>query len=215
MGQASGALRRLWRAVDREEPVLWVPQRSPGLRTLAAFAYVAERYGYRYVGYGAGGAGSRLPVLEFVRLPDAARRGAAAAAAFPAAGRGGPLPGMRADRAGLRPLPEAAAEVAVAHSRMVLRALPGPGRAVSGPLALVVVLLVCAVASGFDTELVRGAGVVTGVLVLVCGTALLVTRRRRRTHTARLLAARSALPLPARSPRRRARGARGGTRGRG
>ncbi|MFW6694384.1 hypothetical protein [Streptomyces sp. MAR4 CNX-425] len=117
-------------------------------RTFAAFAYLAEQYGYRYGGLSADHAPSRgHPVFAFHRLPDAAERAARTRSRYPDAPLGGPLPGLAPGR-GPVPLPEARAEVELLHARIMLD-LYGPssrGRlrllAVAVPLGALLALAV-------------------------------------------------------------------------
>jgi len=88
-------------------------------RKFAAFAYVAEQYGYRYDGPSpTSPKGSPNPYFAFRRTPDAVERASRTAALFPQALAGGRLPGMRPGGSRLRPLPEAQREVDLLHARI-------------------------------------------------------------------------------------------------
>lgn len=80
------------------------------LQTLSALVYIAECYGFRYADVRRVGKHKHLHVyLVRDTDPRAQARAAANAAAFPQAGGGGPVPGMR--QGSLTPLPEAQADV--------------------------------------------------------------------------------------------------------
>ncbi|MFJ5776736.1 hypothetical protein [Streptomyces sp. NPDC093094] len=81
-------------------------------QTVGSLAYIAEAYGFRYADARVEGEQKTMHVY-LVREHDegALRRAAANAAAFPQAGAGGAVPGMR--QGTLTPLPEAQAEVDV------------------------------------------------------------------------------------------------------
>ncbi|MGW0737272.1 hypothetical protein [Streptomyces sp. NPDC002851] len=90
-------------------------------RKFAAFAYVAERYGYQYDGLSpTSPKGSPNPYFAFRRTADAAERAAHSATHFPHALQGGQLPGMRSGGSRLRPLPEARREVDLLHARIMV-----------------------------------------------------------------------------------------------
>ncbi|MGI5377599.1 hypothetical protein ACQEV2_25825 [Streptomyces sp. CA-251387] len=79
-------------------------------RTLGALAYLAECYGFRYADVRRVGENKTLHVyLVRDTDPRAQQRAAANAAAFPQAGAGGPVPGMRPGS--LTPVPEAQPDV--------------------------------------------------------------------------------------------------------
>ncbi|MFF0728647.1 hypothetical protein [Streptomyces sp. NPDC004134] len=87
-------------------------------RTFAAFAYLAEQYGYRYAGLSPEHSASRAhPVFAFRRLPDAVERATRTRARCPDAPLGGPLPGLTGGRRPV-PLPEARREVELLHARI-------------------------------------------------------------------------------------------------
>jgi hypothetical protein len=88
-------------------------------RKFAAFAFIAEQYGYRYDGL-AGGVptGVNHPSFAFRRLPDAAERARRTMAQYPHSPQSGPYPGMRPGGDGLTPLPENRHEVELLHARI-------------------------------------------------------------------------------------------------
>ncbi|MFC9058123.1 hypothetical protein ACFTXB_08705 [Streptomyces sp. NPDC057074] len=90
-------------------------------RKFAAFAYVAEQYGYRYDGLSSlSPKGSPNPYFAFRRLPDAPERAARAAQLCPTALQGGQLPGMRPGGSRLRPLAETQGDVDLLHARIMV-----------------------------------------------------------------------------------------------
>jgi hypothetical protein len=90
-------------------------------RKFAAFAYVAEQYGYPYDGLSEiSPKGSPNPYFAFRRTPDAAERATRTAEQHPTALQGGPLPGMRPGGSRLRPLPEARRDVDLLHARIMV-----------------------------------------------------------------------------------------------
>lgn len=117
-------------------------------RTFAAFAYLAEQYGYRYAGLsGKHRPGRSHPVFAFRRLPDAAERATRTRSRYPDAPLGGPLPGMTSGRTP-EPLPEARQEVELLHARIMVD-LYGTSRrprlrmlAVAVPLGVLIALAV-------------------------------------------------------------------------
>lgn len=117
-------------------------------KTFAAFAYLAEQYGYRYAGLSAHHGTSRShPVFAFRRLPDAAERAARTRAGHPDGPLGGSLPGLTAGRRP-EPLPEARQEVELLHARIAVD-LYGTSRrgrlrmlAVAVPLGVLIALAV-------------------------------------------------------------------------
>ncbi|MFJ6566812.1 hypothetical protein ACIQNU_05295 [Streptomyces sp. NPDC091292] len=159
-------------------------------RKFAAFAYVAEQYGYVYEGLSpVSPKGSPNPYFAFRRAPDAVERAAATAARHPAALQGGPLPGMRPGGGRLRPLPEARRDVELLHARIQVDYHRTHRR--RGLAALVVlpfVMLIPLSQTGF-----------TATALLVCGavwlffaalwTLGLALARRRLTRYGRVLTA--------------------------
>ncbi|WP_151483953.1 M14 family metallopeptidase [Streptomyces albicerus] len=90
-------------------------------RKFAAFAYVAEQYGYPYDGLSEiSPKGSPNPYFAFRRAPDAAERATRTAEQHPTALQGGPLPGMRPGGSRLHPLPGARRDVDLLHARTMV-----------------------------------------------------------------------------------------------
>ncbi|MGW0823027.1 hypothetical protein [Streptomyces sp. NPDC002845] len=89
-------------------------------RKFAAYAYIAEQYGYLYAGLEPTLSGSARPVFLFRRdsSPEARERAAATRAQYPSAPRGGPTPGMKPVASGLRPLPETRPAVDLLRARI-------------------------------------------------------------------------------------------------
>ncbi|MFS8198540.1 hypothetical protein ACLVWQ_07595 [Streptomyces sp. CWNU-52B] len=110
-------------------------------RRFAAFAYVAEQYGYRYDGLSPlSPKGSPNPYFAFRRAPDAVERATRTAELHPTALGGGPLPGMRPGGRRLRPLPEVRRDVDLLHARIMVDYSRGHRR--RGLIALVLLPLV-------------------------------------------------------------------------
>ncbi|MFI9153883.1 hypothetical protein [Streptomyces sp. NPDC053367] len=158
-------------------------------RTVAALAYIAEAYGFRYADARLEGDAQRKSLhVYLVRDPDerARQRAAANAAAYPQAGAGGPVPGMR--QGTLTPLPEAEAEVdllmgLIRFDTAVSVADPKKFMAMSWMIAAVMVLL--AVVTG-KYAVALPLAVLLPVLLQV---ALRINVRRRAKLAARLTAA--------------------------
>ncbi|MDT9701320.1 hypothetical protein [Streptomyces sp. P17] len=90
-------------------------------RKFAAFAYVAEQYGYEYDGLSPiSPKGSPNPYFAFRRMPDAVERATRTTERYPTAPKGGQLPGMRPGGSRLRPLPEAQRDVDLFHARIMV-----------------------------------------------------------------------------------------------
>lgn len=105
--QISGLLRQI-----AGQDVLEIePQQRAG--RVAALAHIAEQYGWEYDGAVRTGEKKQLIVVRMYRdpRPEARAREAATIAAYPQAGNGGAVPGMRSGT--LKPLPEA--ERSVGH----------------------------------------------------------------------------------------------------
>lgn len=155
-------------------------------KTFAAFAYVAEQFGYRYVGHTPGTGATNNPYYSFQRMPDAHERAAATVANHPDVLHGGALPGMRPG-GGLRPLPSVQQEVELLHSQMILDACGRYNGRVLGNLILV--LVAAAVFLGFMGYTVDRVLVVGGIWCALFAIYLIglgVTRRKRAKHLARL-----------------------------
>ncbi|MCU8589949.1 hypothetical protein ACFUMJ_02405 [Streptomyces olivaceus] len=67
-------LDELMKAVEQESPQFVVRPHVPGLRKFAAFAHVAERFGYHYLGHAQGSTALNNPYFLFRRAPDAGER---------------------------------------------------------------------------------------------------------------------------------------------
>ncbi|WP_399887309.1 hypothetical protein ACGH7X_22475 [Streptomyces sp. BBFR51] len=123
-------------------------------RKFAAFAYIAEQYGYRYEGLSPlSPKGSPNPYFAFRRLPDAPERAAWSAQHYPAAPEGGQLPGMRPKGNRLRPLPEVQHEVDLLHARiMVDYSRTHRRRGLTALLVIPVIMLIPLSQTGFSPQ---------------------------------------------------------------
>lgn len=182
-------LNELMKAVTEEAREFTVRPHFPGLKKFAAFAYVAESFGYRYAGHAPGNAALNNPFFLFVRMPDARARATALRAARQQAPGRTPLPGMRPGL-GLTPVPEARPQVELLYSQMVVDASGRYNpRVLSNILILPVVMAIFLVFPGYT---VRNVIVAVGIWLAFFACYLVglgVTRRRRRTHLNRLSAA--------------------------
>ncbi|EHN76476.1 integral membrane protein [Streptomyces coelicoflavus ZG0656] len=182
-------LNELMKAVTEEAREFTVRPHFPGLKKFAAFAYVAERFGYRYVGHAPGNAALNNPFFLFVRMPDARERAAALQADQQQASGRRPQPGMRPGL-GLTPVPEARPQVELLYSQMVVDASGRYNpRVLSNILILPVVMAIFLIFPGYT---VRNVLVAVGIWLAFFAFYLVglgVTRRRRRTHLNRLAAA--------------------------
>ncbi|MFC8085400.1 hypothetical protein [Streptomyces sp. NPDC057340] len=182
-------LNELMKAVGEEVEKFSVRPHFPGLKKFAAFAYVAQSFGYRYVGHVPGNAALNNPFFLFVRMPDARERGAALQAVPPDARGRTPLPGMRPGL-GLTPVPEVRPQVDLLYSRMVVEASGRYSpRVLSNVLLLPVVMAVFLLFPGYTVERVLVAGGIWLVFLFLYLVGLVVTRLRRARHLARLSAA--------------------------
>jgi len=158
-------------------------------QTFAAFAYLAEQYGYRYAGLSAKHGTSRShPVFAFRRLPDAVERATRTRARYPDAPLGGPLPGLAPGR-GAEPLPEARQEVELLHARIKVD-LYGTSRrgrlrmlAVAVPLG---VLLALAVNGALDPVPLAVAGGISVAWWLYLWLASALMQRGQRRYSTML-----------------------------
>lgn len=127
-------------------------------RKFAAFAYVAEQYGYRYYGLSpTSPKGSPNPYFAFRRAPDAVERASRTAALFPQALTGGQLPGMRPGGSRLRPLTEARREVDLLHARIQVDYNGSHrGRGLLQLLVIPLVMLIPLSQTGFTPHLPAG-----------------------------------------------------------
>ncbi|WP_435615345.1 hypothetical protein [Streptomyces coelicoflavus] len=182
-------LNELMKAVSEEVEEFSVRPHFPGLRKFAAFAHVAQSFGYRYVGHAPGNAALNNPLFLFVRMPDARERVAALQAARRDARGRIPLPGMRPGL-GLTPVPQARPQVDLLHSRMVVDASGRYSpRVLSNVLLLPLVMAVFLLFPGYTVERVLVAGSIWLVFLFLYFVGLVVTRIRRSKHLARLAAA--------------------------
>lgn len=160
-------------------------------RKFAAFAYIAEQYGYRYDGLAPGVSPSMShPTFAFRRLPDATERATRTAAQYSNALHGGPYPGMRPGGDGLTPLPQARREVDLLHARIKVDLYgESAGKrvrklAIAIPIA---VLIVLAVNQSFTTTSVIAAVSICAAWGLYLWLAMTIMRRRH-IHYLRMLA---------------------------
>ncbi|MEU1045223.1 hypothetical protein ABZ400_08725 [Streptomyces sp. NPDC005897] len=149
-------------------------------RKFAAFAYVAEQYGYRYEGLSTlSPKGSPNPYFAFRRLPDASERAAWSTQHHPAAPEGGPLPGMRPGGSRLRPLPEAQHDVDLLHARiMVDYSRTHRRRGLTALLILLVAMLIPLSQTGFSAQSLLVCGTVWLFFAALWLTGLVIARRR-------------------------------------
>ncbi|MCX5036109.1 hypothetical protein OHA99_15575 [Streptomyces coelicoflavus] len=149
-------------------------------RRFAAFAYVAEQYGYRYNGLSPlSPTGSPNPYFAFRRLPDAPERAAWSAQHYPAAPEGGPLPGMRPGGSRLRPLPEVQQEVDLLHARIVVDySRTHRRRGLTALLVLLVAMLIPLSQTGFSAQSLLVCGAVWLFFAALWLTGLVIARRR-------------------------------------
>ncbi|MFC8085401.1 hypothetical protein [Streptomyces sp. NPDC057340] len=149
-------------------------------RKFAAFAYVAEQYGYRYDGLSPlSPKGSPNPYFAFRRLPDAPERAAWSAEHYPAAPQGGPLPGMRPGGSRLRPLPEVQTDVDLLHARiMVDYSRTHRRRGLTALLVLLVAMLIPLSQTGFSAPSLLVCGAVWLFFAALWLTGLVIARRR-------------------------------------
>ncbi|WP_407565567.1 hypothetical protein [Streptomyces sp. 184] len=150
--------------------------------TFAAFAYLAEQYGYRYAGLSPNHAPSRShPVFAFERLPDAVARATRTRARYPDAPLGGPLPGLTPGRRP-RPLPEARREVELLYARIKVDLYGTSSRRRLRMLAVAVplgVLIALAVNGSLDPAPLAAAGGIALVWWLYLWLAAALMRRGR------------------------------------
>ncbi|PWI14425.1 hypothetical protein DI272_09865 [Streptomyces sp. Act143] len=179
-------LNGLMKAVGEEQSEYVVRPFFPGMKKFAAFAYVAERFGYRYMGHAPGNAALNNPYFLFQRTPDARERAAATMAGHPG---GRVLPGMRPGR-GLTPDASAQPEVDLLYSQMIVDACGRYNpRVLSNILLFPVVAAIFLIFPGYTTGRVVIAGGIWVVLIALYLVGLAVTRYRRAKHAARLSAA--------------------------
>ncbi|MET8898883.1 hypothetical protein ACFVGX_13405 [Streptomyces sp. NPDC127113] len=149
-------------------------------RKFAAFAYVAEQYGYRYEGLSPlSPRGSPNPYFAFHRLPDAPERAARTTQHCPGAPQGGQLPGMRPGRNRLRPLAEVRHEVDLLHARIVVDySRTHPRRGLTALLFLLIVMAIPLSQTGFSAPSLLLCGAVWLFFAALWLTGMGVARRR-------------------------------------
>ncbi|MFG2678221.1 hypothetical protein [Streptomyces sp. NPDC048392] len=182
-------LNELMKAVTEEAREFAVRPHFPGLKKFAAFAFVAERFGYRYVGHAPGNAALNNPFFLFVRMRDARERAAALQAAHREAPVRKLLPGMRPGL-GLTPVPEVRPQVEILYSQMVVDASGRYNpRVLSNILILPIVMAIFLIFPGYT---VKNVLIAAGIWVAFFAFYLIglgVTLQRRRKHLTRLSAA--------------------------
>jgi hypothetical protein len=182
-------LNELRKAVAEEKSEYTVRPFFPGMQKFAAFAYVAERFGYRYMGHAPGNAALGNPYFLFQRTSDARERAAATMADRPGLSGKYVLPGMRPGR-GLTPNAAAQPEVDLLHSQMIVDACSRYNpRVLSNVLLFPVVAAIFLIFPGYTTERLVVAGGIWLALITLYLVGLAVTRHRRAKHLARLSAA--------------------------
>ncbi|MBZ6289861.1 hypothetical protein ACWF8U_03090 [Streptomyces olivaceus] len=154
-------------------------------RKFAAFAYVAEQYGYRYDGLSPlSPKGSPNPYFAFRRLPDAPERAAWSAQHYPAAPEGGPLPGMRPGGSRLRPLPEVQHDVDLLHARiMVDYSRTHRRRGLTALLVILVAMLIPLSQTGFSAQSLLVCGAVWLFFAALWLAGLVIARRRQAKYS--------------------------------
>ncbi|WP_328562064.1 hypothetical protein [Streptomyces coelicoflavus] len=154
-------------------------------RRFAAFAYVAEQYGYRYDGLSPlSPKGSPNPYFAFRRLPDAPERAAWSAQHYPAAPENGPLPGMRPGGSRLRPLPEVQHDVDLLHARiMVDYSRTHRRRGLTALLVLLVAILIPLSQTGSSARSLLVCGTVWLFFAALWLAGLVIARRRQAKYS--------------------------------
>ncbi|MFF0591048.1 hypothetical protein ACFYWD_34340 [Streptomyces sp. NPDC003781] len=149
-------------------------------RKFAAFAYVAEQYGYRYEGLSPlSPKGSPNPYFAFRRLPDAAERASRSAQRYPTAAEGGQLPGMRPGGNRLRPLAEVRQEVDLLHARiMVDYSRTHRRRGLTALLVLLIAMLIPLSQTGFSSQSLLVCGGIWLFSAALWLTGLVIARHR-------------------------------------
>ncbi|MEU3900177.1 hypothetical protein [Streptomyces sp. NPDC045251] len=149
-------------------------------RKFAAFAYVAEQYGYRYEGFSSTSPeGSPNPYFSFRRLPDTPERAAWVAQHCPAAPQGGQLPGMRPGGNRLRPLAEAKRDVELLHARiMVDYSRTHRRRGLTALLVIPLVMLIPLSQTGLTPRALLVCAAIWLLFAAQFATGLYIARRR-------------------------------------
>ncbi|MFF0514932.1 hypothetical protein [Streptomyces sp. NPDC004250] len=182
-------LNELMKAVAEEASDFVVRPHFPGLKKFAAFAYVAESFGYRYCGHAPGNAALNNPYFLFRRMPDARERAAALMAADPGTSGRAQLPGMQPGN-GFSPVPAVRREVELLYSQMVVDASGRYNpRVLSNILVLPIVIAIFLIFPGYTVENVLIAAGIWFVFFAFYLVGLGVSRQRRAKHLARLSAA--------------------------
>ncbi|MFE6590694.1 hypothetical protein [Streptomyces sp. NPDC057781] len=182
-------VNELMKAVAEEAREFAVRPHFPGLKKFAAFAYVAERFGYRYLGHAPGNAALNNPYFLFRRMPDARERATALMGADAAAPVGNALPGMRPGL-GFTPTPAARPEVEILYSQMVVDASGRYNpRVLSNILILPIVMAIFLIFPGYTVDNVLIAAGIWLAFFALYLVGLCVSRYRRVKHLARLAAA--------------------------
>ncbi|MGQ4350130.1 hypothetical protein [Streptomyces sp. SAS_275] len=157
----------------------------------AAFAYVAEQYGYRYEGPSSlSPKGSPNPYFAFRRMPNAVERAVSTADRYPAAVQGGQLPGMRPGGNRLRPLPEARRAVELLHARIMVDYSRTHRR--RGLIALVIlpfIMLIPLSRAGFTPPALLVCAAIWLVFAALWALGLFLARRRYAKYSKVLRAA--------------------------
>ncbi|MGW3494261.1 hypothetical protein [Streptomyces sp. NPDC001020] len=168
----------------------------PGMKKFAAFAYVADKFGYQYVGHVPGSAAMNNPYFLFRRTPEAQERAAAGMPGCPDAARDDMLPGMVPGR-GLTPDPSAQPEVDLLYSRMIVDACGRYNpRVLTNILILAAVMAVFLAFPGYTVGRVLIAAAIWGAFFALYLVGLGVTHHRRKRHLAHLAAAGVEWPSP-------------------
>ncbi|MBU6531900.1 hypothetical protein ACFUIW_24200 [Streptomyces sp. NPDC057245] len=179
-------LNELMKAVAEEAHEFVVRPHIPGLKKFAAFAYVAECFGYRYMGHAPGGAALNNPYFLFLRTPDARERATALLTLNREASTRKLLPGMQPGR-GLTPVKGVRPQVQILHSQMVVDAGGRyNARVLSNILILPTVMAIFLIFPGYTAKSVSIAAGIWGAFFLCYLVGLGVTRRRKAKHLARL-----------------------------
>ena len=115
---------------------------------LAAYAYIAEQYGYCYMGLAPySSTGRTYPDFGFIRLPDAEERARYTQEQYPNPLPYGPFPGMLQGGDGLTPRPDVRPEVDLLHAQIQVDLLGDFGKkrlwrlAILAPIGLFLGLL--------------------------------------------------------------------------
>ncbi|MFF5455311.1 hypothetical protein ACFY40_29375 [Streptomyces sp. NPDC012950] len=171
--------------IARQQDVVEIaPQGS--VPKAAALAHVVEQYGYTYgTAYRTGFKNSLVQVRMYRDpRPDARVREAATITAHPRAGNGGTVPGLK--QGSLKPLPEAAGDVAVLKDLVAFDVM---ALYVAGRSQRLLVYLACAVLTVLlfiDDRSPVEAVASGGVVALLCTVAFKVGTVRRRMIARRL-----------------------------